>query len=99
MILLLGISGQPVVSFLWRSGDDRISWAAPVLAVSRIPGIIIEFLAVLFFFTGRLPDQGEVLLIENIFFPGGIGLLLLLFLFLIDVVFEFFLLSFKQKES
>ena len=104
LILLLGISGQPALSFLWwreRSSVLQGHRGAPeILAACRFPGVLVEVLALLAFFTGILPGEGEMLLMNNRLFPGGTGVLLLLITSLVDIFFIIFLISlYSRKEK
>jgi len=103
LILLLGISGQPVVSLLWRMEKAHFTGKTPgvpgLLAAGRAPGLLVEFAGIAGFFLRILPGQGETLLLENTIFPGGTGVLLLLFVLLADVFFELFLLTLYRKKE
>ena len=98
-ILLLGISSQPAVSFLWVKMLKNPKEDCFFLFALRLPGFIVELAAVVLFFSGNLPGEGELLLFNNSIFPGGTGLLLLLFLLLTDFIFQLILLTLKRKES
>ncbi|MBI9103278.1 MAG: hypothetical protein JEY99_12750 [Spirochaetales bacterium] len=97
-ILLLGISGQPALTFLWKNGLEAHYDNGVLLPAVRFPGLIVEFFAVILFFMGKLPGQGDTLLFENTLFPGGTGLLLLLFILLIDIIFQVILLILRREE-
>ena len=104
VILLLGISGQPALTYLWTGARSRLLRKEPgrsgILAAARLPGLLVEGLGILGFFLGRLPGQGQTLLMDNRVFPAGAGVFLLLFLFLMDLFFEIFLITpVSHKEN
>lgn len=101
-LLLWGLTGFPFTFFLWIIFPRKTKtpwWLSQLLAVGRIPSLIILGVGLLGLVFDYLPGGGRDIIFQNGIFSGERGFFVLLLILLLDFLIFIKLLLLGRKEA